>query len=101
MLVNPQGLVLAARPPNVSASQCSRNIFGLVFMRRVSLPTASAEQYVPWWLCQLGTLHSFSLQCIYGAMQTIDSWTSLSQKQHRPYEGQSLTWCLGCSSKHS
>src|SRR5712672_2237880 len=85
-----QGSVFAAWPPNVSASQCSRNALGLVFMRRVSLPMASAEQYVPWWLCQLGTLHLFSLQRMCGATQTIDSWTSLSQKQHRLYEGQSL-----------
>src|SRR5712675_403398 len=67
------GSVLAARPPNVSASQCSRNPLGSVFMRRVSLPTASAEQYVPWWWCQLGTLHSFSLQRTCGLVQTMDS----------------------------
>src|SRR5712675_1711239 len=90
-LRNLQGSLLAARPPKVSASQCSRNPLGSVFMRRVSLPTASAEQYVPWWWCQLGTLHSFSLQRICGAVQTIDSWAVVPQKQHRPFEGQSLT----------
>src|SRR5712671_6517807 len=98
---DPSALVLAARPPNVSASQCSRNALGLVFIRRVSLPTASAEQYEPWWWCQLGTLHSFSLQHVCGAMQRIDSWAVLLQKQHWPLEGQSLTWCPGCNSKHS
>src|SRR5712671_4345020 len=94
-------LALAARPPNVSVSQCSRNAPGLVFMRRVSLPRASAEQYAPWWWCQLGTLHSFSVQRMCGAMQRMDSWTLLSQKQQHPYEGQSLTWWPGCSLKHS
>src|SRR5712671_3500073 len=77
-------LALAARPPKVSASQCSRNAPGVVFMRRVSLPRASAEQYALWWWCQLGTLHSFSVQRMCGAMQRMDLWTSLSQKQQRP-----------------
>jgi len=51
---------------------------GVVFMRRVSLQ-GHQRTVCAMVVCQLGTLHSFSVQHMCGAMQSMDLWMSLSQ----------------------